>query len=257
MKNIHETAIIYEGAEIAEDVIIGPYSIIGSQVKIGKGTIVESHVVIDGETIIGEGNKIYSFASIGKESQDLKYRGEATKTIIGNNNKIREFVTIHRGTTDRWETKIGDNCLLMAYVHVAHDCIIGNSCILANNATLAGHVVMEDYSYVGGLTPVHQFCKIGTHAFVGGASSINQDIIPFVIAEGAKGGPRAINLVGLKRKGFSDETLKNLKESFRILFRSNMLLAEAVAKVTEEYGQDENVQKILEFIRSSNRGIAR
>lgn len=257
MKNIHETAIVYEGAEIAEDVEIGPYSVIGSQVKIGKGTIVESHVVIDGETIIGEGNKIYSFVSIGKESQDLKYKGEATKTIIGNNNKIREFVTIHRGTTDRWETKIGDNCLLMAYVHVAHDCIIGNNCILANNATLAGHVIMEDFSYVGGLTPVHQFCKIGTHAFVGGASSINQDIIPFVIAEGAKGGPRAINLVGLKRKGFSDETLKNLKESFRILFRSNMLLAEAVAKVTEEYGHDENVQKILEFIRSSNRGIAR
>lgn len=257
MNNIHATAVIYEGAQIAEDVVIGPYSVIGPQVTIGKGTIVESHVVIEGETIIGEGNKIYSFASIGKDSQDLKYKGEATKTIIGNNNKIREFVTIHRGTTDRWETRIGDNCLLMAYVHVAHDCIIGNSCILANNATLAGHVVMEDYSYVGGLTPVHQFCKIGTHAFVGGASSINQDIIPFAIAEGAKGGPRAINLIGLKRKGFSEETLKNLKESFRLIFRSNLLLKDAIEQVTTEYGHDENVKKIIDFINNSERGIAR
>ncbi len=236
MSNIHTTAIIYEGAELAEDVVIGPYTVIGPQVKIGKGTVVESHVVIEGETIIGEGNKIYSFASIGKDSQDLKYKGEATKTIIGNNNKIREFVTIHRGTTDRWETKIGNNCLLMAYVHVAHDCIIGNNVILANNATLAGHVVMEDFSYIGGLTPVHQFCKIGTHAFVGGASSINQDIVPFVIAEGAKGGPRALNLIGLKRKGFSDETLKNLKEAFKLIFRSNLLLKDAVEKVTNELG---------------------
>lgn len=257
MSNIHTTAIIYEGAELAEDVVIGPYTVIGPQVKIGKGTVVESHVVIEGETIIGEGNKIYSFASIGKDSQDLKYKGEATKTIIGNNNKIREFVTIHRGTTDRWETKIGNNCLLMAYVHVAHDCIIGNNVILANNATLAGHVVMEDFSYIGGLTPVHQFCKIGTHAFVGGASSINQDIVPFVIAEGAKGGPRAINLIGLKRKGFSDETLKNLKEAFRLIFRSNLLLKDAVEKVTEEYGNDENVKIMLEFINKSERGIAR
>ncbi len=257
MSNIHTTAIIYEGAELAEDVVIGPYTVIGPQVKIGKGTVVESHVVIEGETIIGEGNKIYSFASIGKDSQDLKYKGEATKTIIGNNNKIREFVTIHRGTTDRWETKIGNNCLLMAYVHVAHDCIIGNNVILANNATLAGHVVMEDFSYIGGLTPVHQFCKIGTHAFVGGASSINQDIVPFVIAEGAKGGPRALNLIGLKRKGFSDETLKNLKEAFRLIFRSNLLLKDAVEKVTEEYGHDENVKIMLEFINKSERGIAR
>lgn len=257
MKTIHETAIIYDGADIADDVIIGPYTVIGPQVKIGKGTVIESHVVIEGETIIGEGNKIYSFASIGKDSQDLKYKGEATKTIIGNNNKIREFVTIHRGTTDRWETKIGDNNLIMAYVHVAHDCLIGNGCILANNATLAGHVVMEDFSYVGGLTPVHQFCRIGTHAFIGGASSINQDIVPFCLAEGAKGGPRAINVVGLKRKGFSDETLKNIREAFKIIFRSKMLLNDAVAKVELEYGEDENVQVMLNFIKNSNRGIAR
>jgi UDP-N-acetylglucosamine acyltransferase len=145
----------------------------------------------------------------------------------------------------------------MAYVHVAHDCLIGNGCILANNATLAGHVVMEDFSYVGGLTPVHQFCRIGTQAFVGGASSINQDIVPFCLAEGAKGGPRAINAIGLKRKGFSDETIKNIKEAFRIIFRSKMLLNDAVAKVEEELGNDENVQIMLNFIKSSNRGIAR
>lgn len=257
MKNIHETAIIAEGAEIGEDVTIGAYSVIGPEVKIGKGTFVDSHVVIEGITEIGEGNKIYSFASIGKESQDLKYNGERTKTIIGNNNKIREFVTIHRGTDDRWETRIGDNNLLMAYVHVAHDVIIGNGCILANNATLAGHVIMEDNSYVGGLTPIHQFCKIGQFAFVGGASSINQDIVPFCIAEGHKGGPRGINVVGLKRRGFTLDEVKAIKDAYKTIFISGLRLEEAVKELKEKYPEEKNVKLMLDFIENSSRGIAR
>lgn len=255
--NIHETAIIYDGAIIAEDVVVGPYAVIGPEVKIGKGTIIESHVVIDGDTTIGENNKIYSFASIGKESQDLKYKGEKTKTIIGDNNKIREFCTIHRGTNDRWETRIGSNNLLMAYVHVAHDVIIGDNCILANNATLAGHVIMENNSYVGGLTPVNQFCVIGEHAFVGGASSVNKDIVPFCMAEGDKGIPRAINKIGLQRRGFSEDEIKNIRSAFKQLFKSKRPLAEVLDELNKEFADDKNVQKMLSFIGKSKRGIAR
>lgn len=257
MKNIHETAIIAEGAQIADGVTIGPYSVIGPEVKIGKNTFIDSHVVIEGDTEIGEENKIYSFASIGKESQDLKYRGEKTKTIIGNNNKIREFVTIHRGTDDRWETRIGNGNLLMAYVHVAHDVILGDDCILANNVTLAGHVTVDDYAIIGGLTPVHQFCRIGKYAFIGGASAVNQDVVPFCLAEGHKGGPRNINITGLKRRGFSLDQIKAIKDAFKTIFKSNMRLEEALADLKERYKEDENVKLMIEFIENSNRGIAR
>jgi UDP-N-acetylglucosamine acyltransferase len=255
--NIHETAIIAPGAQITEGVTIGPYSIIGPEVKIGKGTFVDSHVVIEGDTEIGENNKIFSFASIGKESQDLKYRGEKTKTIIGDNNKIREFVTIHRGTDDRWETRIGSGNLLMAYVHVAHDVIVGDGCILANNVTLAGHVVVDDYAIIGGLTPVHQFCRIGKFAFIGGASAVNQDIVPFCLAEGHKGGPRNINITGLKRRGFSLDEIKAIKEAFKLIFRSGMRLEEALDEIKAKYVDDVNVKLMVDFIESSDRGIAR
>jgi len=257
VRNIHATAIISEGAQIGENVTIGPYSIIGPEVKIGKGTFVDSHVVIEGETEIGENNKIFSFVSIGKESQDLKYKGERTKTIIGNNNKIREFVTIHRGTDDRWETRIGDGNLLMAYVHVAHDVIIGNECILANNVTLAGHVTVDDYAIIGGLTPVHQFCKIGKFAFIGGASAINQDIVPFCLAEGHKGGPKNINITGLKRRGFTLDEIKAIKDAFKVIFRSGMKLEEAMNDLKNRYADDKNVKLMVDFVENSTRGIAR
>lgn len=223
----------------------------------GKNTLLESHVVIEGITEIGEGNKIHSFASIGKDSQDLKYKGEPTKTIIGNNNKIREFVTIHRGTTDRWETRVGDNNLIMAYVHIAHDVIVGDNCIFSNNATLAGHVTVDSNALVGGLTPVHQFCRIGSYSMTGGASAINQDICPFVLAEGNKAKVRGLNSVGLRRRGFSNEEISNLKKAYKLIFRSGMPLKEAVEELKATYGEDKNVMYLVDFIEKSDRGIAR
>ncbi|WP_320046623.1 acyl-ACP--UDP-N-acetylglucosamine O-acyltransferase [uncultured Ilyobacter sp.] len=257
MVEIHETAIIAEGAVLEDGVKIGPYCVIGKDVKIGKNTLLESHVVVEGITEIGEGNRIYSFASIGKDSQDLKYKGEPTKTIIGNNNKIREFVTIHRGTTDRWETRVGDNNLVMAYVHIAHDVIVGDNCIFSNNATLAGHVTVDSNALVGGLTPVHQFCRIGSYSMTGGASAINQDICPFVLAEGNKAKVRGLNSVGLRRRGFSNEEISNLKKAYKLIFRSGMPLKEAVEELKVTYGEDKNVMYLVDFIEKSDRGIAR
>ena len=257
MVEIHSTAIVEEGAILEDGVKIGPYCIVGKDVKIGKNTVLQSHVVVEGITEIGEENTIYSFVSIGKASQDLKYRGEPTKTIIGNKNSIREFVTIHRGTDDRWETRIGSGNLLMAYVHIAHDVIVGDGCILANNVTLAGHVVVDSHAIIGGLTPVHQFTHIGSYVMVGGASAINQDICPFVLAEGNKAVVRGLNTVGLRRRGFSDEELSNLKKVYRIIFRKGLPLKEALAEAEEQFGRDKNVAYLLEFIRNSERGIAR
>ena len=255
MANIHKTAIVEEGAILGKGVEVGPYTIIGSEVIIGENTIVESHVVIDGITIIGKNNKIYSYASIGKESQDLKYRGEATKTIIGDNNKIREFVTIHRGTNDKWETVIGNNNFLMVCVHVAHDVIIGDNCILSNNVTLAGHVTVGDFAIIGGLTAVHQFCNIGAHSMTGGGSLIVQDVPPYVLAEGSRAIARGLNSVGLSRRGFSTEDTSILKKVYRLTFRSKMLLKESLSEIEELYGENQCVKNFLKFIKNSSRGI--
>ncbi len=259
MKEIHVTAIIEEGAILEEGVKIGPYCIVGKDVKIGKNTTLQSHVVIEGITEIGEENTIFSFVSIGKASQDLKYKDEPTKTIIGNRNKIREFVTIHRGTDDRWETRIGDDNLLMAYVHVAHDVIVGNSCILANAVTLAGHVTVEDFAIIGGLTPVHQFCRVGAYSMTGGASAINQDICPFMLAEGNKAEVKTLNALGLKRKGFSMEEISNIKKAYKLIYRSGLPLKEILKELKEGYEDDKNIKKLYDFIEISiqNRGIAR
>ncbi|MFA6709060.1 MAG: acyl-ACP--UDP-N-acetylglucosamine O-acyltransferase [Fusobacterium sp.] len=257
MVEIHSTSIVEEGALIEDNVKIGPFCIIGGNVKIGSGTTIQSHTVIEGITEIGENNTIYSFVSIGKASQDLKYKGEPTKTIIGNSNTIREFVTIHRGTDDRWETRIGNNNLLMAYVHVAHDVIVGDNCIFSNNATLAGHVVIGDWVIVGGLTPVHQFCKIGDHAMIGGASAVTQDICPFILADGNKAVPVGLNSVGLRRRGFTDDDLRILKRAYRTIFRKKLPLKEALTELEANYKGNESIEKLVDFIKSSNRGIAK
>ena len=259
MKEIHNTAIIEPGAIIEDGVKIGPFCIVGKDVKIGKNTVLQSHIVVEGITEIGENNVIYSFVSIGKASQDLKYRDEPTKTIIGNNNQIREFVTIHRGTDDRWETRIGDNNLLMAYVHVAHDVIVENNCILANNVTLAGHVTVENFAIIGGLTPVHQFCRVGAYSMTGGASAINQDICPFMLAEGNKAEVRTLNAIGLKRKGFTPEEMSNIKSAYKLIYRSGLPMKEVLEKLKTEYNEDKNIKLLYEFIEISNknRGIAR
>ena len=257
MNNIHPTAVVDPNAKIGENVKIGPYSVIGPEVTIGNGTTIESHVVIEGETIIGENNYIFSFASIGKDPQDLKFGGEKIRVVIGNNNKIREFVTIHRGTTDKYETRVGNDCLIMAYVHIAHDCIIGDHCVLANAATFAGHVEVEDWAVVGGLTAIHQFTRVGRHAMIGGCSAVTQDVVPYMLSEGNKARAVYINIVGLQRRGFSEEQIKTLREVYKIIFKKKLKLEEALHILENDYKDNEDVVKLVEFIRKSKRGIAR
>ena len=257
MNNIHPTAIVDPNAKIGENVKIGPYSVIGPEVTIGNGTTIESHVVIEGETIIGENNYIFSFASIGKDPQDLKFGGEKTRVVIGNYNKIRDFVTIHRGTTDKYETRVGNDCLIMAYVHIAHDCIIGDHCVLANAATFAGHVEVEDWAVVGGLTAIHQFTRVGRHAMIGGCSAVTQDVVPYMLSEGNKARAVYINIVGLQRRGFSEEQIKTLREVYKIIFKKKLKLEEALHILENDYKDNEDVVKLVEFIRKSKRGIAR
>ena len=257
MNNIHPTAVVDPNAKIGENVKIGPYSVIGPEVTIGNGTTIESHVVIEGETIIGENNYIFSFASIGKDPQDLGFGGEKTRVVIGNNNKIREFVTIHRGTTDKYETRVGNDCLIMAYVHIAHDCIIGDHCVLANAATFAGHVEVEDWAVVGGLTAIHQFTRVGRHAMIGGCSAVTQDVVPYMLSEGNKARAVYINIVGLQRRGFSEEQIKTLREVYKIIFKKKLKLEEALHILENDYKDNEDVVKLVEFIRKSKRGLAR
>ena len=218
---IHQTAIIDSQAELESGVEVGPYSIIGPQVKIGRNTKIGPHVVIDGWTHIGEGCTIFQFASIGALPQDLKYKGEESWVIMGNNNTIREFVTINRGTSwSQGKTTIGNNNFFMAYSHVAHDCNIGNHVILANAATLAGHIAIEDYAIVGGLVGVHQFVRLGCHSIIGGGSGVNKDVPPYMMANGQRAKLYGLNTTGLQRHHFSEEALTNLKNAYRIIFRS-------------------------------------
>ena len=255
---IHPTAIISPDATLAEGVEVGPYSIIGPDVHVGKDTVIGPHAVIESQTDIGEGNRISQFAAIGGAPQDLKYRGEATRVVIGNHNTIREYVTINRATTsDIGVTIIGDHNLLMAYTHVAHNCKLGNRIVMANAANLAGHIHVEDFEIIGGLTGIHQFTRIGAHCIIGGASAVTKDVPPFVMASGNFAKLYGLNLIGLKRRGFSDETINALKKSYRIVFRSSMLLAAAIRKVEEEVEDLPEVRQFLEFIRKSERGICR
>jgi len=258
MMNIHPTALVDPGVQLSKGVQIGPYTIIKSDVTIGENTIIGSHVVIDSHTDIGANCRIFQFSSIGAAPQDLKYRGEETRVIIGDNNVIREFVTINRSTTaDIGMTKIGNNNLLMAYCHVAHNCRLGNFVVMANAANLAGHIDVEDYAIIGGLTGVHQFTRIGTHAFIGGASAVAQDVPPYVTASGNRAKLYGLNVVGLKRKGFSEETLHALKQTYRIIFRSSLTLKKAIEKVRAEVPDLPEVRHMVEFIERSERGVTR
>jgi len=255
---IHPTAIIHPKAQIADDVEIGPYSVLGEHVKLARGGQVAAHVVIDGWTEIGEGCRIFPFASIGLIPQDLKFKGEPSRLVIGKNNTIREYVTVNRGTEQGGGvTKIGDQNLLMAYVHVAHDCQIGNRVILANAATLAGHIIVQDDTVIGGLTGLHQFVRIGRHAIIGGCSAVAQDIPPFVSAVGNRAKLYGLNTVGLKRHGFSDEQLTALKTAYKILFRSKNSMKDAVKKIREELSHSPEAQELAAFVESSERGVCR
>jgi len=258
---IHPTAIIDSTANVAADVEIGPYAIIGKHVTIGTGTSIGAHTVIGDWTEIGENNQIYHLASVGPASQDLKYRGEECWTRIGNNNMIREFATIHRGTvTGIGETVIGNGNLFMAYSHVAHDCVIGNGVVMANAATLAGHVTIEDDVIIGGLVAVHQFVAIGRNAMVGGGTMVSLDIPPYMIATSGRIRDtklRGLNLIGLKRHGFSDETIKKLKLSYKTLFMADLKLPDAIARIRSEIQHCPEVDYLLAFIERSQRGISR
>lgn len=257
-KEIHPTAIISPDAEIAEDTSIGPFCIIHDRVHIKKGTRLMSHVVIEGTTEIGENCTIYPFASIGLAPQDLKYRGEQTGVRIGNHNTIREYCTINRASVSGdGITSIGDHNFLMAYVHVAHDCKIGNSVIMANLATLAGHISIEDHAVIGGLVAIHQFTRVGAYAMVGGFSGVGQDIPPYMIASGARVKLFGLNTVGLKRHGFSDVTVNELKKAYKILFREKRTLKDAIKKIQEDLPYTDEIRRLIEFIQKNKRGICR
>jgi UDP-N-acetylglucosamine acyltransferase len=257
-KEIHSTAIIHPKAEIDEDVSIGPFSIIGEGVRIKKGTKLVSNVIIEGDSEIGENCIIYPFTSIGLPPQDVKYKGQKTGVKIGSNNIIREYITIHRASVGGdGITTIGNNSFLMAYVHIAHDCKIGNSVTMANVATLGGHVLVEDYAYIGGLVAIHQLIRIGAYAMVGGFSGVNQDIPPYTMSSGAPAKLFGLNSIGLKRRGFQDQTISELKKAYKILFREKHTLKEAIKKVQEELPYTDEIKHLIEFMEMKRRGIIR
>ena len=256
---IDSTAIIHPDANISPDVSIGPYSIIGANVSIGSGTIIDSHVVIKGPTSIGPDNRIFQFCSIGDDPQDKKYQGESESILqIGTGNTFREYVSINRGTGDGGgKTIIGDNNWVMAYVHIAHDCIIGSNTIFANNATLAGHVVVDDYAILGGFTGVHQFCHIGSYCFSAIASVIVKDVPPYVLVSGNTAKPSGLNREGLKRHGFDSDTINLLRKAYKAVYRDGLTLKDALAVLEILSADSKEVDHMRSFIASSQRGIVR
>jgi UDP-N-acetylglucosamine acyltransferase len=252
---IHETAIVHPGAAIGEGTVVGPYAVIGEHVRIGRNCRIGASTVIDGATEIGDGNEVFPFASVGLIPQDLKFRGEHTRLVIGDHNVIREFVTIHRGTAGGGGvTRIGDRNLLMAYTHIAHDCQVGNETIFGNGATLAGHVFVDDYANVGAFSGVHQFCRVGRHAFIGGYSVVTKDALPFAKTVGNRARIYGINTIGLMRRGFSPEAVAKLRRAFRYLVHSNT--SRAIAQIEREPSlRTEDVSYLVDFIRTSSRGV--
>ena len=255
---IHPTAIIDPSAQLAKDVEVGPYAIIGPNVRVGTGSRIGAHAMIDSWTDIGKDNHIYQFASVGAPPQDLKYGGEETHLKIGDRNRIREFATLHRGTADGGGlATVGSDCLFMAYSHVAHDCIVHDHVILANGATLAGHVEVEQHAIIGGLAAVHQFCRLGCHTMISGGAMVAQDIPPFTVAQGDRAKTVGLNLIGLKRRGFSEDTVRGLKQAYRLIFRSGQRLEQALDAIANDIDSSPELEHFVTFIKSSQRGIAR
>jgi len=255
---IHNQAIVDSAAQLADDVTVGPWTMIGPDVEIGPGCIIEPHVVIRGPTRIGAGNHIYQFSSIGEATPDLKYQNEPTRLVIGDNNVIRENVTVHRGTVqDRSETSIGDNNLIMSYVHIGHDSVIGNHTVLVNNSALAGHVRVGDWAILSGFTLVHQFCQIGAHSFTGMGSAIGKDVPAYVTVSGAPAQAKTINLEGLRRRGFSSDAISQLRRAFKILYRQGLTLDMALQRLETMFHKTPEVVVFIDSIRASERGIVR
>ena len=254
---IHPTAVIDPSAVIGAGTTLGAYSVIGAGVTLGEGCMVHNHVSITGPTHIGDGNEFYPFCSIGQRSQDLKYKEEPTYLEIGNHNSFREFVTVNRGTAPGSKTQIGSHGNYLAYSHIAHDCTVGSHVIFSNNGTLAGHVTVGDHAVIGGLSGVHQFCRIGDHAIIGGCTKIVQDVPPFMIADGNPAEVRGVNMVGLERRGFMPDDIRDLREAYKIIYRSNKNTAQALDQLRAQFGSSEAVGAMVVFITASERGIVR
>jgi UDP-N-acetylglucosamine acyltransferase len=255
---IDSHAIVSPRAELAADVAVGPFSVIGPDVRIGAGTVIGPHVVINGPTTIGAGNRIHQFASLGDAPQDKKYAGEPTRLEIGDRNVFRESCTVNRGTVhDRGVTRIGDDNLFMAYSHVAHDCIVGCNTVFANCVSLAGHVEIGDWVILGGLSAVHQHCKVGAHAFLAGGSIVTRDVPPYIMVAGNHAVPHAVNSEGLKRRGFTEEQIRAIREAYRLIYRCDLKLSEALGRLEPAAAQRPELRLFVDFIRSSTRSIVR
>jgi UDP-N-acetylglucosamine acyltransferase len=252
---IHPSALVDPEAELGKGVVVGPWSIIGPKVKIGDGTQIRSHVLIEKNTTLGVDCQVHQGAVLGTDPQDLKFRGEETFLEVGDRTVIREYATLNRGTHDTVRTTVGDDCLLMAYAHVAHDCQIGNNVVLSNAVNMAGHVIIEDWAIIGGLTAIHQFVRIGAHAFVGGASRTSQDVPPYTKAAGSPMKLYGLNSVGLDRRGFSPEVRKSLKRAYRVIFQSSLPLSQALDQAEAECKDLPEVGHFIKFIRDSERGV--
>ena len=254
---IHPTAIVDPRAEIGPGTVVGPYCIVAANVVLGADCWLQHHVTLEGPMMAGAKNKFHAYCSIGQQTQDLKYNGEPTYLEIGDENMFREFVTVNRSTTSAGKTQIGDRGNFLAYSHIGHDCAVGDAVIFSNNGTLAGHVQVGDHAIMGGLTAVHQFCRLGRYAITGGCSKIVQDVPPFMIADGNPAKVRGINVVGLERSGFAPETIKTIKEAFRLIYRSKYNTRQAVDAIKQELPATAEISQIVEFIQKSERGIIR
>ncbi len=254
---IHPTAVIHPNAKVGSGCEIGPYCVIGEHVILGDKCKLHSHVVIDGHTTLGQGNEIFPFASIGLKTQDLKWKGGITRTQIGDNNTFREYVTIHSATADGEVTLVGSNNHILAYCHIAHNCVVGNRIIMSNVGTLAGHVTVEDHAVIGGLAAVHQFCRIGKMAIIGGCSKVVQDVPPFMLADGNPAETRTVNKVGLERNCVSEESQTALRHAYKILFREGLTIPNALAKIDVEVAKTPEIQHLVGFVRASQRGISK
>jgi acyl-[acyl-carrier-protein]--UDP-N-acetylglucosamine O-acyltransferase len=255
---IHATALVAPDAVLAEGVDVGAYAVIGPGVEVGPRTRIGAHAMVHCNTKLGADNIVHSYASVGDAPQDKKYKGEPTRLEVGDRNVIREFVTLNRGTTkDRGVTTIGDDNLFMSYAHVAHDCVVGNQCVLANSSTLGGHVQLGDWVIMGGFAAIHQFCKVGAHAFLANNAAVTRDVPPYVMAVGGPAKPHSINAEGLKRRGFTPEQIRNLRNAYRVLYRSGLRLDEALERLRESARDQPEVQALVDFIPTSTRSLVR
>ena len=257
MTSIHSSAVVHPKAQIGDDCVLGPYCVIGENVAMGPRCRLHSHVVIDGHTTIGQGNEIFPFASLGLKTQDLKWKGDVTRTQIGDNNTFREYVTIHSATGDGETTVVGSNNHILAYCHIAHNVTLGDHVIMSNVGTLAGHVTVEDYAVVGGLAAVHQFCRIGRLSMIGACSKVVQDVPPFMIADGNPAETRTVNKVGMERNGVPEEAQATLRQAFKLLFREGLTISNALDRIEKELPPLPELQHLMQFIRTSERGISK